>query len=140
MPNTQVYTIGYSTPGDKYGIDVFVTSVAAKKADDTYNMYWEDQKNQKIKVNGKEVTDSTMAWRSGSYSVIDAIAYARPAKNFSFGFGVYNITDRKYITWDSARSIRAFGASNLIDQNTGRGIKRFYAPGRNFKFTWEVKF
>ncbi|MGH1599919.1 TonB-dependent hemoglobin/transferrin/lactoferrin family receptor [Campylobacter majalis] len=140
QPNTQVYTIGYSTPGDKYGIDVFVTSVAAKKADDTYNMYWEDQKNQKIKVNGKEVTDSTMAWRSGSYSVIDAIAYARPAKNFSFGFGVYNITDRKYITWDSARSIRAFGASNLIDQNTGRGIKRFYAPGRNFKFTWEVKF
>lgn len=141
QPTTSVYNIGYSTPNDKYGIDLFITDVAAKKAKDTYNMYWEEQsKNPNKLVKGKRVTNSQIAWRSGNYTVFDLITYAKPTKNFTFGFGLYNITDRKYITWDSARSIRSFGTSNLIDQNTGAGIKRFYAPGRNFKFTWEIKF
>ena len=92
------------------------------------------------KVKGKPVTDSTLAWRSGNYTVLDIITYARPHKNFNLGFGVYNITNTKYITWDSARSIRGFGTTNLIDQNTGAGIGRFYAPRRNFRFNWEVTF
>ena len=66
--------------------------------------------------------------------------YARPIKNLTLTAGVYNITDRKYITWDSARSIRAIGTLNLIDQNTGAGIKRFYAPGRNFRLNAELTF
>lgn len=140
QPTTAVYNLGYSTQNDKYGIDLFITDVAAKKRADTYNMYWENQKAEGRIVQGKPVTDSTLAWRSGDYTIFDLIAYARPTKNFSFGLGVYNITDKAYLTWDSARSIRAFGTMNLIDQNTGLGIKRFYAPGRNFRFTWEVTF
>lgn len=140
QPTTSVYTLGYSTPGDKYGIDFFITSVEAKKAKDSYNMYWEQQRDSGKIVKGKPVTDSALAWRSGAYTVIDMIAYAKPQKNFSFSFGLYNITDKKYMTWDMARSIRAFGTSNLINQDTGAGIGRFYAPRRNFKFNWEVKF
>ena len=150
QPTTSVYTLGYSTSNDKYGIDFFITNVAAKKAEDTYNMYWKDQiahtdpdtgtSIPARRVKGKPVTDSTMAWRSGAYTVIDMIAYAKPQKNFSFSFGLYNITDEKYMTWDSARSIRGFGTTNLINQDTGAGIGRFYAPRRNFKFNWEVKF
>ncbi|WP_169780120.1 TonB-dependent hemoglobin/transferrin/lactoferrin family receptor [Campylobacter curvus] len=141
QPTTSVYTLGYSTPGDKYGIDLYITDVGEKKAEDTYNMYWKQQeKDPNYLVKGKPVTDSAWGWRSGNYTVFDLIAYAKPAKNFAFSFGLYNITDQKYMTWDSARSIRGFGTTNLIDQNTGAGIKRFYAPGRNFKFTWEIKF
>lgn len=141
QPTTSVYTLGYSTPGDKYGVDFFITNVAAKKAEDTYNMYWEQQRDDPSRlVQGKRVTDSMLAWRSGAYTVIDMIAYAKPQKNFSFSFGLYNITDKKYMTWDMARSIRAFGTSNLINQDTGAGIGRFYAPRRNFKFNWEIKF
>ena len=113
-------------------------------------MYWKDQiahtdpdtgtSIPARRVKGKPVTDSTMAWRSGAYTVIDMIAYAKPQKNFSFSFGLYNITDEKYMTWDSARSIRGFGTTNLINQDTGARIGRFYAPRRNFKFNWEVKF
>ncbi|MGP1484963.1 MAG: TonB-dependent receptor domain-containing protein [Campylobacter sp.] len=150
QPNTSVYTIGYSTPSDKYGIDFLITMAGEKKAEDTYNMYWKEQQGhidpdtgKKVegkRVKGKPVTDSTLGWRSGAYTVIDMIAYARPQKNFSFGFGLYNITDKKYITWDMARSIRGFGTTNLINQDTGAGIKRFYAPRRNFRFNWEIKF
>lgn len=141
QPTTSVYNLGYSTEGDKYGIDLFITDVAPKKRSDTYNMYWKTQSEDPNRlVQGKRVTDSTLAWRSGHYTILDAIVYARPIKNLTLTAGVYNITDRKYITWDSARSIRAIGTLNLIDQNTGAGIKRFYAPGRNFRFNAELTF
>ena len=155
QPDTHVFSIGYSAPNDKFGIDLFLTTVAAKKAKDTYNSYWRDQaadpraKNPNTgdlepreakKVNGKDVTDSTLAWRNKAYSVLDAVAYYNPNKNFNFSFGVYNITNQKYASWDNLRSIRPFGTTNLIDQNTGQGIGRFYAPKRNFKFNWEIKF
>ena len=149
QPPTSVYNIGYSTPGDKYGIDLFITDVGAKKRKDTYNMYWKSQIERTDPywghidasiVNGEPVTDNTKGWRSGDYTVVDVIAYAKPQKNFNFSLGVYNLTNAKYITWDSARSIRAFGTVNMIDQATGAGIGRFYAPRRNFRFNWEVTF
>lgn len=149
QPPTSVYNIGYSTPGDKYGIDLFITDVGAKKRKDTYNMYWKSQVERTDPywghidasiVNGEPVTDNTKGWRSGDYTVVDVIAYAKPQKNFNFSLGVYNLTNAKYITWDSARSIRAFGTVNMIDQATGAGIGRFYAPRRNFRFNWEVTF
>ena len=155
QPDTHVFSLGYSAPNDKFGIDLFLTTVAAKKAKDSYNLYWRNQiadpraKNPNNgdleprpakKVNGKDVTDSSWAWRNKTYSVLDAVAYYNPNKNFNFSFGVYNITNQKYASWDNLRSIRTFGATNLIDQNTGQGIGRFYAPKRNFKFNWEIKF
>lgn len=149
QPPTSVYNIGYSTPGDKYGIDLFITDVGAKKRKDTYNMYWKSQVERTDPywghidasiVNGEPVTDNTKGWRSGDYTVVDVIAYAKPQKNFNFSLGVYNLTNAKYITWDSARSIRAFGTVNMIDQATGAGIGRFYAPRRNFRFNWEITF
>ncbi len=149
QPPTSVYNIGYSTPGDKYGIDLFITDVGAKKRKDTYNMYWKSQIERTDPywghidasiVNREPVTDNTKGWRSGDYTVVDVIAYAKPQKNFNFSLGVYNLTNAKYITWDSARSIRAFGTVNMIDQATGAGIGRFYAPRRNFRFNWEVTF
>ncbi|WP_299187820.1 TonB-dependent hemoglobin/transferrin/lactoferrin family receptor [uncultured Campylobacter sp.] len=149
QPPTSVYNIGYSTPGDKYGIDLFITDVGAKKRKDTYNMYWKSQIERDDPiwghidasiVNGEPVTDNTKGWRSSNYTVVDVIAYAKPQKNFNFGLGVYNLTNAKYITWDSARSIRAFGTVNMIDQATGAGIGRFYAPRRNFRFNWEITF
>lgn len=155
QPDTHVFSLGYSAPNDKFGIDLFLTTVAAKKAKDSYNLYWRNQianpraKNPNNgdleprpakKVNGKDVTDSSWAWRNKTYSVLDAVAYYNPNKNFNFSFGVYNITNQKYASWDNLRSIRTFGTTNLIDQKTGQGIGRFYAPKRNFKFNWEIKF
>ncbi|MFC1075956.1 TonB-dependent hemoglobin/transferrin/lactoferrin family receptor [Pasteurella multocida] len=140
QPRTIVYNLGYSTEEDKYGIDFYITDVAAKKRHETYNMYWEGQAKNGTLVQGKAVKDSTLAWRNNHYTTLDAIAYARPLKNLLLTAGVYNITDKKYITWDSARSIRAIGTLNLIDQNTGAGIKRFYAPGRNFRLNAEFTF
>ena len=140
QPRTAVYSVSYQSPGDKFGADLFVTAVAAKKGDDTYNMYWYEQARSGKIVNGKPVSNSEVEWRSGAYTTIDFVTYVKPIKYLTLRAGAYNITDRKYITWESARSIRPFGTSNLIDQETGLGINRFYSPGRNYKLTWEFQF
>lgn len=128
QPHTSVYGLGYQHPEDKFGVDIYWTKVGAKKAKDTYDMFAESTSVQPLK------------WRSDAYSMLDVVTYIKPLKNVTLQLGVYNLTDRKYLTWESARSIRPFGTSNLINQTTGEGINRFYSPGRNFKFNAEVTF
>ncbi|STO55204.1 Hemoglobin and hemoglobin-haptoglobin binding protein B [Canicola haemoglobinophilus] len=130
QPKTSVYGLSYQQKEDKFGIDIYLTHVGEKKAKDSYNMYYMEQ----------GLPNSNLKWRSKSYTVTDIIAYAKPLKNLKLQFGIYNLTNRKYITWESARSIKPYGTSNLIDQNTGKGINRFYSPGRNFKFNMEFVF
>ncbi|WP_439291078.1 TonB-dependent hemoglobin/transferrin/lactoferrin family receptor [Lonepinella koalarum] len=130
QPRTSVIGVGYQHPEELCGVDLYVTHASAKKSKDTYNMYWKEE--------GK--SDSSVKWRSDDYTLVDLIGYVKPIKNLTLQAGVYNLTDRKYLTWESARSIKPFGTSNLIDQETGKGINRFYSPGRNFKLTAELTF
>ncbi|MEX4029407.1 TonB-dependent hemoglobin/transferrin/lactoferrin family receptor, partial [Haemophilus influenzae] len=130
QPKTMVYGLGYDHPDHKFGFDFYTTHVASKNPEDTYNMFYKEE-NKK---------DSTIKWRSKSYTILDLIGYVQPIKNLTIRAGVYNLTNRKYITWDSARSIRSFGTSNVIDQSTGQGINRFYAPGRNYKMSVQFEF
>ncbi|HHF4355263.1 TPA: TonB-dependent hemoglobin/transferrin/lactoferrin family receptor [Haemophilus influenzae] len=130
QPKTMVYGLGYDHPSQKFGFNFYTTHVATKNPEDTYNMFYKEERK----------TDSTIKWRSKSYTTIDLLGYIKPIKNLTLRAGVYNLTNRKYITWDSARSIRPFGTSNVIDQSTGQGINRFYAPGRNYKMSVQFEF
>lgn len=130
QPRTAVYGIGYAHPEDKFGFDLYLTHVAAKDAEDTYNMYYKEE--------GK--SDTYIKWRSNSYTTVDLLGYFKPIKNLTLRAGVYNLTNRKYMTWDSARSIRPFGTSNMIDQESGAGINRFYASGRNYRMSVQFEF
>ncbi|HHF3505488.1 TPA: TonB-dependent hemoglobin/transferrin/lactoferrin family receptor [Haemophilus influenzae] len=130
QPKTMVYGLGYDHPNHKFGFDFYTTHVASKNPEDTYDIYAKD----------KQQTDTSIKWRSKSYTILDLIGYVQPIKNLTIRAGVYNLTNRKYITWDSARSIRSFGTSNVIDQSTGLGINRFYAPGRNYKMSVQFEF
>lgn len=140
QPMTMVYNLGYLSPDEKYGLNLYATQVSAKKAKDTYNSEWEGMRDSGKIVNGQPVSDSTLAWRNNAYTVFDAIAHVSPWKNMTLSAGIYNLTNKKYMTWDSARSIRNVGTINLIEQETGTGINRFYAPERNYRFALEFKF
>lgn len=84
-------------------------------------MFWETERADEIAANKEiTITDSSMKWRSNSYTLIDMVMYAKPIKNLTLQFGVYNLTNRKYLTWDSARSIRSFGTSNMIDKKPAK--------------------
>ncbi|MEX4452303.1 TonB-dependent receptor, partial [Haemophilus influenzae] len=152
QPTTSVYNIGYDAPSQKWGMDVYITNVAAKKAKDTFNSQWTSMVKRKEKIygnekemdaskaNGKEVKDSRGLWRNNRYTVIDTIAYWKPIKNLTFTAGVYNLTNKKYLTWDSARSIRHLGTINRVETATGKGLNRFYAPGRNYRMSVQFEF
>ncbi|HHF5745156.1 TPA: TonB-dependent hemoglobin/transferrin/lactoferrin family receptor, partial [Haemophilus influenzae] len=152
QPTTSVYNIGYDAPSQKWGVDMYITNVAAKKAKDSFNSQWTSMvaRKEKIydtestvlakKVNGKEVKDSRGLWRNNRYTVIDTIAYWKPIKNLTFTAGVYNLTNKKYLTWDSARSIRHLGTINRVETATGKGLNRFYAPGRNYRMSVQFEF
>ncbi len=130
QPKASVFGLGYDHKENKFGADLYITRVSEKKAKDTYNMFYKEQGYK----------DSAIRWRSDDYTLVDAVGYIKPIKNLTLQFGVYNLTNRKYLTWESARSIKPFGTSNLINQKTGAGINRFYSPGRNFKFSAEITF
>nr|WP_311736393.1 TonB-dependent hemoglobin/transferrin/lactoferrin family receptor [Haemophilus influenzae] len=153
QPTTSVYNIGYDAPSQKWGVDMYITNVAAKKAKDSFNSQWtsmvkrqEKQYSGDVKdinaskANGKEVKDSRGLWRNNRYTVIDTIAYWKPIKNLTFTAGVYNLTNKKYLTWDSARSIRHLGTINRVKTETGKGLNRFYAPGRNYRMSVQFEF
>lgn len=143
QPMKSVYGIGYHHTSGRFGIDFYATHAKAKMAKDTYNETWRTQKQKELATNdpAKNVTkDSTKRWRSDSYTLIDVIAYVKPVKYLTLQFGVYNLTNRKYLTWDSARSIKNFGTSNRIDYVSGQGIERFSSPGRNYRLNAELTF
>ncbi|HHF5092571.1 TPA: TonB-dependent receptor, partial [Haemophilus influenzae] len=153
QPTTSVYNIGYDAPSQKWGVDMYITNVAAKKAKDSFNSQWTSMVERKekqytdkatdiaaSKANGKEVKDSRGLWRNNRYTVIDTIAYWKPIKNLTFTAGVYNLTNKKYLTWDSARSVRHLGTINRVQTETGKGLNRFYAPGRNYRMSVQFEF
>ncbi|UEB32529.1 TonB-dependent hemoglobin/transferrin/lactoferrin family receptor [Haemophilus influenzae] len=152
QPTTSVYNIGYDAPSQKWGVDMYITNVAAKKAKDSFNSQWTSMVKRKEKIygnekdaeastaNGKEVKDSRGLWRNNRYTVIDTIAYWKPIKNLTFTAGVYNLTNKKYLTWDSARSVRHLGTINRVETATGKGLNRFYAPGRNYRMSVQFEF
>lgn len=130
QPDTSVFGIGYDAKHEKFGGNLYITRVSAKKAEDTYNLFWKEE----------QAKDSTLRWRSGGYTTVDLTGYYKPTKNLTLQLGAYNLTNKKYMAWDSARSIRPFGTSNMIDKKNDKGINRFLAPGRNFKVSLEYVF
>ena len=140
QPLTSVYNIGYATNDDKYGIDIYLTDARKKRKEDTYNMFWFEEAKEGVEILGKKVTDSYAHWLNNGYKTIDVVGYASPIKNLTFRAGIYNLTNEKYASWDSVRSIRSYGMMNMVNKNTGQGYNRFLAPGRNYKISWEYKF
>ena len=45
----------------------------------------------------------------------------------------------KYHTWDTLRGINKISTTDSVDKE-GKGLERFYAPGRNFAASVEIRF
>ncbi len=145
-PLKQVVTFSYTAPEKKWGIDAYWTYSAAKKKEDTFDPYHGANANQF----GAKDTGKYVANLSKAYHVFDVVGTYSPNKYINLKAGIYNLFNAKYATWESLRSIRSFGTSNLICKRAnpnalgckevGQGMERFYAPGINFKFSAELKY
>ncbi|MBR0574489.1 MULTISPECIES: TonB-dependent hemoglobin/transferrin/lactoferrin family receptor [Pasteurellaceae] len=145
QPKKQIFSVGYVSPENNYGFDIFYTHASAKKKTATYNPY--HGADQGI----FEAPDEGIYAKhlSQSYDLFDVIGFYKPIKGLTLQAGIYNLFNKEYATWESIRSIRSFGTSNMICKNVAsalgcntanQGIERFSAPGRNFKLNVQYEF
>lgn len=147
QPLKLVFGLDYEAPSEKWGMFSRLTYHRGKKGNDAKiterdsfcsqrNWYtdlcqsWEDVE-----------THREYRWLNKSYWVFDLFGYYRPVKNVTLRAGVYNLFDTKYHTWDSLRGINYRSTINTVDYRNGnQGLERFYAPGRNFSASVEIRF
>ena len=149
QPVKAVLGFDYEDPNGKWGIFSRLTYLGSKKA--------KDAKTLEIKKRCLEWTDDD-PWL-GSYCskielyqsvenykylnkstyLVDLFGFYKIRKDITLRAGVYNLFDRKYHTWDALRGINAHSTTNSVDSD-GVGLERFYAPGRNFAASVEIRF
>ncbi len=61
---------------------------------------------------------------TGSWYTHDITGYIN-YKNYTLRGGIYNVTNRKYSTWESVRQ----SGVNAVNQDRGSNYTRFAAPG-----------
>lgn len=133
QPLKVILGLGYDDPQDRWGVQTRWTYVGAKKAKEAQVLrYYYDQ-------NGGT---KPFPYLSGSAVLFDTYGFVKIGKNVTLRGGVYNLFNRKYHTWDALRGIPTSGSTtNAVGTlYPERGLERFFAPGRNFAATIEVKF
>lgn len=138
QPLKGIVGLDYEQPDGKWGIFNRLTYTRAKKAEDT--KYWKHRYNFRTRsYSDPELL--TYQWLNKSAAVFDVYGYVRPNKNLILRAGVYNVFNRKYNTWDTMRGLNEISPSttNTVDDK-GKGLERFYAPGRNYAVSLEYKF
>lgn len=94
----------------------------------------------------KDVVDTYRhAHRGNSVVLFDLFGSKAFGKNQNLvlNAGVYNITNVKYIPWETLRQFSNLNANQLVDTSrggAGHGFNRYTAPGRNYAISLEYKF
>ncbi len=144
QPMKVVTGLDYEDPQKRFGLYARATYTAGKKPKDTLhrNLFdpVRDANGRPIEVNGQEVYKITpRKYVTKGATVFDIYGWYSPKKNVTVRAGVYNLTNKRYKHWDSVRGITPYSGVNVVDRQ-GLGLERFYAPGRNYNVTLEVKF
>lgn len=149
QPIKAVLGLDYEDPNGKWGIFSRLTYLGSKKAKDAktleikdrcvaweYN-YWTDEDD----CSKRELYQSVENYKylNKSTYLVDLFGFYKIKEAIILRAGVYNLFDKKYHTWDALRGINAHSTTNNIDRN-GVGLERFYAPGRNFSASVEIRF
>ncbi|AHG72613.1 Hemoglobin receptor [Mannheimia sp. USDA-ARS-USMARC-1261] len=133
QPVKAILGLDYEATSGKWGIFNRLTYLGAKKAKDAQvveNVY--SSRGYAPKV-------TTYKYLNKSAYVFDLFGYYKATKNITLRAGVYNLFNRTYHTWDALRGINANSTTNVVDRD-GKGLQRFYAPGRNYSASIEIKF
>ncbi len=130
QPIKVILGIGYEDPHDIWGLNFKASYLGAKKSKDA-------QVVQYSRNFVREVKD--YPYLNGSAVLFDLYGFYKLNKNITLRAGVYNMLNRKYHTWDTLRGINKISTTDSVDKE-GKGLERFYAPGRNFAGSVEIRF
>lgn len=153
QPLKAVIGVDYEHPSEKWAVFSRVTYNKGKKPKDAQYLRAERKERCKIGFWGDERCEYDSAqpsvqpfpWQNQSAWVWDMYGYYRPVKNLTLRAGVYNITNRKYHSWDTLRGLNFSGTSDIVSRardrgNHNQGLERYTAPGRNYAVSLEYKF
>lgn len=130
QPLKVILGVGYDDPKDRWGIQTRWSYLGQKKAKDAQVLtYYYDQSGG----------TSRYPFLNKSAVLVDMFGFANIGKHITLRAGIYNIFNRKYQTWDALRGINLQSTTNTVDR-AGKGLERFYAPGRNYALSIELKF
>lgn len=130
QPGRYVLSLGYDHPSGKWGVNATTTYSKAKSGDELSGQRYSG---------GTSYTLRQM--RSGRWYTHDLSAYWQWHKYLTLRGAIYNVTNRKYSTWESVRqsAISTINQPNVFNQQSGSAA-RYAAPGRNFVLSLEMKF
>ena len=149
QPIKAVLGLDYEDPNGKWGIFSRLTYLGSKKAKDAKTLeikdrcvaweydYWTGQ-NQCSKIELYQSVENYKYLNKSAY-LVDLFGFYKIREDITLRAGVYNLFDKKYHTWDALRGVNAHSTTNNIDRN-GVGLERFYAPGRNYSASIEIRF
>ena len=149
QPIKAVLGLDYEDPNGKWGIFSRFTYLGAKKAKDAKTIenqrycvreefdYWYGENICKEFDFKQEIVN--YKYLNKAAFVADMFGYYNPTENITLRAGIYNIFNRKYHNWDALRGINAHSTTNAVDKD-GLGLERYYAPGRNFAASMEIRF
>ncbi|MCG7657224.1 lactoferrin/transferrin family TonB-dependent receptor [Wielerella bovis] len=126
QPGRFVAGIGYDQPEGKWGFNLSGTYSKAKRNDELTGSKIYGGGNI-VQIAGKR----TRAWY-----IYDLTAYYNLRQKFTLRSGIYNLTNRKYSTWENVRQ----SSANAVNQDQSIRSARYAAPGRNFTVSLEMKF
>lgn len=149
QPLKAVIGLDYEQPEGKWGMFSRLTYLGAKKPRDakveevksrctayTFDDWYGEEMCTRTEMYKETVTAPHL--NKAAY-VFDLYGFYRPSKNLTLRAGAYNLFNRKYHTWDALRGINDHSTTNGVDKE-GKGLQRFYAPGRNYAVSLEYKF
>ena len=130
QPIKVILGIGYEDPNDRWGVNVKASYLGAKKAKDAQIVQYSTNFVREVK---------TYPYLNNSAVLFDLYGFYKVNKNIILRAGLYNLFNRKYHTWDTLRGINKISTTDSVDKE-GKGLERFYAPGRNFAASVEIRF
>ncbi|WP_424410100.1 TonB-dependent hemoglobin/transferrin/lactoferrin family receptor [Pasteurella sp. PK-2025] len=153
QPVKIIVGLDYEAPSGKWAIFNRLTYLGEKKAGDAkaYEIKsrcieliteldpWSGEQIQRCKKRELYPHLSTYKHLNKSAFVFDTFGYYHITHDITLRAGIYNLFNKKYHTWDALRGINANSTLNSVDRE-GKGLERFYAPGRNYAASLEVRF
>lgn len=133
QPLTTLVGLGYEN--SKFSILLDARYQKAKSKNDTKYKFIDNSKNGTSFI-------ETYPYLSSSYVVWDLTTSWNISDNLKVNFGVFNIFNKKYTTWDTIRESKENGTLTITTADNGNvmGWERLTSPGRNFSASFELKF
>lgn len=135
QPAKAMLGLGYTAPSNDFSVKLMATHTTAKNAKDAQEYAILPQSGYLSYAKSL----STYPYLSKAVTTLDLLASKKFGEQATFNLGVYNLTNQKYHSWDSLRTIGNTNPS-VATSVSGNGLDRYLAPERYVVASVEVKF